>query len=310
MLWLGADPRATGPTLDSRFGDDPECFTTAMAETCYAGRTDILKKFKPEAGRDDLNRLLERAALFGKSDTVSYLLAIGAEPNDKANGGSSALDCSMRHFWPEYYTPYQQQRSRYAVSTTLACIKSLVEHGAKWRPDGIRDLNWLRGELCQCEPAVATEVLRLLVSNHACSSETIEKLLRTPRLKRHIESQRWHLDRLKLRLDEPKKNINPQPPPELLARFDRSELYEKVWSEPKRTVARSYGVSDVWLGKVCKALRVPVPGRGYWAKKQAGVPVGKRPALPSIASVESKGAVSKTKKNQIGKKHEGKRIAT
>ena len=63
----------------------------------------------------------------------------------------------------------------------------------------------------------------------------------------------------------------------------RAELYEKVWSEPTRTVAKHYGVSDVWLAKVCKALRVPVPGRGYWAKKSVGKPVAKRPPMPKLA---------------------------
>src|SRR5216683_8442151 len=56
----------------------------------------------------------------------------------------------------------------------------------------------------------------------------------------------------------------------LLAHYNRSELYERVWSEPIRDVAKQHGVSDVWLAKICRALRVPLPGRGYWAKKNAG----------------------------------------
>jgi len=30
--------------------------------------------------------------------------------------------------------------------------------------------------------------------------------------------------------------------------YRRSELYEEVWKEPVRTVAKRYGVSDVALG--------------------------------------------------------------
>jgi hypothetical protein len=55
-----------------------------------------------------------------------------------------------------------------------------------------------------------------------------------------------------------------------------------VWSQPTREVAKNYGFSDVRLGKLCKILRVPKPGRGYWAKKEAGKPKPKRPALPSL----------------------------
>lgn len=39
-----------------------------------------------------------------------------------------------------------------------------------------------------------------------------------------------------------------------------------------QTVAKEYGVSDVALGKICKKLLVPLPERGYWAKKVAQRP--------------------------------------
>ena len=42
-------------------------------------------------------------------------------------------------------------------------------------------------------------------------------------------------------------------------------------------VAEKYGVSDVMIHKACKALNVPVPPRGYWAKKQAGQAVETTP---------------------------------
>lgn len=57
--------------------------------------------------------------------------------------------------------------------------------------------------------------------------------------------------------------------------LSRQELYELVWADPIRTVAASYGVSDVWLKKVCAGAQVPTPDRGYWAKLAAGKPVVK-----------------------------------
>ncbi len=51
--------------------------------------------------------------------------------------------------------------------------------------------------------------------------------------------------------------------------YDREKLYEEVWAEPLRAVAPRYGVSDVMLGKVCRELLIPLPGRGYWAKVRA-----------------------------------------
>lgn len=63
-------------------------------------------------------------------------------------------------------------------------------------------------------------------------------------------------------------------PPQLT----RSELYELVWSLPMKTLAARYGVSDVALAKFCRRRQVPVPPRGYWAKKRSGQAVD-RPAL-------------------------------
>jgi hypothetical protein len=70
--------------------------------------------------------------------------------------------------------------------------------------------------------------------------------------------------------------------------YRRSELYEEVWKEPVRTVAKRYGVSDVALGKICRKLKVPLPGMGYWACIRAGqnVPRPQLPELPAGARTE------------------------
>lgn len=65
-----------------------------------------------------------------------------------------------------------------------------------------------------------------------------------------------------------------EPPPPLETRLD---LYKAVWSEPMVRVAARLGLSDVGLAKLCARLRVPVPGRGYWAKVKAGYMVRKMP---------------------------------
>ncbi len=52
--------------------------------------------------------------------------------------------------------------------------------------------------------------------------------------------------------------------------YDREKLYDEVWTEPVSKVAKRYDVSDVAIAKVCRKMRIPVPGRGYWAKHQSG----------------------------------------
>ena len=75
----------------------------------------------------------------------------------------------------------------------------------------------------------------------------------------------------------------PMVSPILLFRYRRETLYKEVWKRPVREVARKYGVSAVALGKTCEKLLIPVPGRGYWAKRRAGKPVWLRPPLPPVA---------------------------
>jgi hypothetical protein len=40
-------------------------------------------------------------------------------------------------------------------------------------------------------------------------------------------------------------------------------------------VAQKHGISAVALGKVCRKLQIPLPGRGYRTKKEFGKPVEK-----------------------------------
>lgn len=63
-------------------------------------------------------------------------------------------------------------------------------------------------------------------------------------------------------------------------KYDREKLYQEVWAEPTSTVAIRYGVSDVALAKACRAMAVPTPPRGYWAKVKAGKAAIEKPALP------------------------------
>jgi hypothetical protein len=65
--------------------------------------------------------------------------------------------------------------------------------------------------------------------------------------------------------------------------IERKLLYSEVWSQPITKLAPQYGISDVGLKKICRALNVPTPPRGYWAKVQNNINVAKIP-LPKLKS--------------------------
>ncbi len=52
--------------------------------------------------------------------------------------------------------------------------------------------------------------------------------------------------------------------------FSRLELYQLVWSEPLRKLAQRLGISDVAIANRFRGAGIPLPGIGYWAKKDAG----------------------------------------
>ncbi len=61
----------------------------------------------------------------------------------------------------------------------------------------------------------------------------------------------------------------------------RDELYELVWSSPMAEVAAKFGVSGSYLTRICKALNVPQPRAGHWAKVAAGQASPPRCPLPA-----------------------------
>ena len=62
--------------------------------------------------------------------------------------------------------------------------------------------------------------------------------------------------------------------------LQRVDLYERVWSEPIMTIAPRFGISGVYLARICRSMGIPVPGRGYWARVRAGR-TPKRRKLPA-----------------------------
>lgn len=64
----------------------------------------------------------------------------------------------------------------------------------------------------------------------------------------------------------------------------REQLYRLVWDTPLRQLAPRLGYSDVGLAKACRKMKVPLPGRGHWAKKAAGKAVRRVPLRPLRAN--------------------------
>jgi hypothetical protein len=77
--------------------------------------------------------------------------------------------------------------------------------------------------------------------------------------------------------------------------WNREELYEEVWDRPLIKISEKYGVSAVMLGKVCRKLQIPLPGRGHWAKKE----FGKAPERPPLSDAKGLPVVHRVKDPSI-----------
>lgn len=290
LIWAGADPRTKGPRLYER--DDQDCYGSALETAALGESLDVLRRLKPSSEVDDLADLLVCASIGGNTDIIRFLLDLGASPNCKPNGGSAAID---RCIWSIQMHGTLDRRSPlhfsgFSFYGAFQNIDLLMERGAVWKPDDRRQMDYLRKGLCASEPDVTLQWLKLLVKHKAATDETIRELLATPRMKEHLARHRWWMAHLGFKELFPtefqilKRHMaqNRIVPRQLLAKYNREELYQKVWDRPVQIVAKDFGMSDVGLAKICRKLFVPLPGRGYWARKAAGKKVPPKPALLSV----------------------------
>lgn len=89
--------------------------------------------------------------------------------------------------------------------------------------------------------------------------------------------------------------------------WNRVELYNEVWNQPLVKLAKKYGISDVRIGKVCRKLKIPHPGRGYWAKRAVGqtleqVPLPEFKDAPVVRRLKPRRTVGGCQSREAGRR--------
>lgn len=193
LVKTGADCRSRGPMPKDSDTEDPDLFTTALEQACRSGSLEVVEKFKPDSARDDLACLLQCAV--GSTMVLALFLSLGASPNDKENGGSSAMD----RCWDEM---------EYEAWRAIGCAEVLAKHGAVWRPDEPPWLHHYRRVLLKCQPRDATQMFRTVLRNEGSwTKQLLKDIIRTPAMKQHLRSQEdalWGMGlRRKPKYDDP-----------------------------------------------------------------------------------------------------------
>jgi hypothetical protein len=295
LLWLGASPRSIGVStddLDHAGADDPDYQQSALQIACSSRKPEILRQLKPDPARDDLRVLMAAAGGWTTTpETVAYLVSLGADVNDRPDGGSTVLDAALRYFgwkeavWDGPYGAYRRVAIPLAkLQSSLDALRGLMARGARWVPDE-RSITDVRRALYRTEPAAVGAVIDLLRGEHTCGDEALAVLIATPKMRallavaRKADAARCPASVPKGRPTSPAAAA-PRRPVRHSSRYDRQRLYDEIWKEPSETVAKRYGVTGVALAKACRLMDIPKPPRGYWAKVAAGAKLPKRPSLP------------------------------
>lgn len=267
-LWAGADPHEAAPNLefslteasDTEPGEELFIGWSAIEEAARAGHLDILKRLGPDPARDDFNELYRSA----KNGSIIAFLATIQPPKDLTLILSS-------HLW------WIGKRFHWGFHHGIDTIEALLGCKVRWEEPDPKKLTEIRRSLLKVGDYDLKKILSRLSRPDICAPNTYQELVRTPRIQQRL-----------LAMGLVKKPVNErerrrEEVARLMSRYDRKALYEQVWSQPVQVVAKSYGISGVRLGKVCRTLYVPVPPRGYWARVENGY-VTKRPRLPELSA--------------------------
>ena len=214
----------------------------------------------PDPARDDFDELYE----YARYESVVAFLATIQPPKDL----TSILAWHL--LWVGDRFPWADRRG-------TGTIEALIKCGVRWEETDPERLTDIRRSLLKVGDYDLTTILSRLRRPEVCGPETYQELVRTPRMQERLLAlglMRKTVSQRERRGDELAR---------LMRRYDRAKLYDQVWSEAVQNVARSYGISGVRLGKICRVLNIPVPSRGYWARvRHRGVV--RKPRLPKLAA--------------------------
>jgi ankyrin repeat protein len=238
-LWAGADPHAQAPNPQWGSSRDVD---DKEGEERFLGWTAI-----EEAAQEGHLTILKRLGPDPRRDNFDNLYQYARHgfivtflaTIQQPKDLTSILSWHLR--WVASPFPWSTRPGTSTIEAILGCK-------VPWQETDPKRLAEIRKLLLKLADYELKTIMSRLKRPDICSSETFQELTRTTE----------ELTRL-------------------LVRYNRSTLYEQIWSQPVQVVAKSYGISDVRLGKVCRALQVPVPPRGYWARVRNGYTVEKPP---------------------------------
>lgn len=192
LLWADADPFAKGPDSPEE-NPDPEEDLCALEYAALYKHFDIfkLKKIRVTPDHPIANELLRNACQADKADFLLELLKNGFKPAKQENYGSSLIQTCIQSLpWSFDYDWFTRERKKDIDSSrsreTLKMIHILAINGAKWMPSDQYEINDARRSLLKMSVDYTVEFVWIMSKYDGCNRKTIDQLLRTPTIRRHI----------------------------------------------------------------------------------------------------------------------------
>jgi hypothetical protein len=193
LLWAGADPFAKGPDSPDK-DPDPEENLCALEYAALYKHFDIfkLKQIRISPDHPIASDLLENACRADNADFLTELLDQGFKPADQKGQGSSLIQTCIQNLqWSFDNNWFTGERNNRDIDSsrsreTLKMIHILAKHGAKWMPTERYQINDARRSLLKMSVDYTVEFVWIMARYGGCSRDTIEELLRTPAIRRHI----------------------------------------------------------------------------------------------------------------------------
>ena len=193
LLWAGADPFAKGPDSPDE-NPDPEEDLCALEYAPLYKHFDVfkLKNIRISPDHPIASDLLKNACRADKSDFLFELLDQGFNPAKQKDRGSSLIQtCIQCLQWSFGYDWFTRERNNKDIDTsrsreTIKMIHILAKNGAKWRPTEHYQINDARRSLLKMSVDYTVEFVWIMAKYDGCSRDTIEQLLRTPTIRRHV----------------------------------------------------------------------------------------------------------------------------
>ena len=201
LLWAGADPYARGDESWQHESRDGDSGLSALGFAALYEHFDVfdLKQVRLKPDEPELQHVLTYACDGQGMELLKRLLELGVDPNDQANGGSSAVQhalvmmgWSLRMYTWERETNIDSSSSR----ERMKAIHVLAKSGARWAPQGRSELNSARQSLVRLVPDYTVEFVWIMQKYQACCRETIQRLIDTPKMRTHIKGRRTRIDQL------------------------------------------------------------------------------------------------------------------